>query len=250
VSDGYSRQEGQEGKLRPTTAREYVRDQLRQQILSGELAGGARLVQTQVATDFKVSTTPVREALLDLASEGLVRFDSHRGAVVSQPNIQELWETFELRRVLEPMVMRLAVPKLTSEVADQLDAFCDRMEATSDPVEWVPLNREFHGVFMEICESPRLASFVGILHDSAMSFLTTAMQFRPEMMEHGNRDHRLMASSARAGDVETASRCAATHMNITMTAAKGLFGASAAPDRPPLVSFNEQYDLALDNSGD
>lgn len=225
--------------LRPTTAREYVRDQLRQQILSGELPGGARLVQTQVAADFSVSTTPVREALLDLASEGLVRFDSHRGAVVSQPNIQELWETFELRRVLEPMVMRLAVPEVTPGIANRLDELCDRMEATTDPIAWVPLNREFHGVFMEICNSPRLASFVGILHDSAMSFLTTAMQFRPEMREGGNQDHREMARAAREGDVEVASRCAANHMNITMTAAKGLFGASAAPDRPPLTAYND-----------
>jgi DNA-binding GntR family transcriptional regulator len=212
--------------LRPTTAREFVRDQLRQQILSGEVPGGARLVQTQVANDFKVSTTPVREALLDLASEGLVRFDSHRGAVVSQPNIEELWETFELRRLLEPMVMRLAVPKMTPELADRLDQLCDRMEATTNPVEWVPLNREFHGVFMDICESPRLATFVGILHDSAMTFLTTAMRFRPEMMDHGNRDHRIMANAAREGDVETATTCAGDHMNITMTAAKGLFGGS------------------------
>lgn len=191
-------------------------------------------MQTQVANDLSVSTTPVREALLDLASEGLIRFDSHRGAVVSQPNIDELWEIFELRRVLEPMVMRLAVPAITPGVADRLDELCDKMEATTDPIAWVPLNREFHAVFTETCGSPRLASFVGILHDSAMAFLTTAMQFRPEMRERGNRDHRVMADAARTGDAEAATRCAATHMNITMSAAKGLFGDSAAPKRPLL----------------
>ena len=225
--------------LRPTTAREFVRDQLRQQILSGEVPGGARLVQTQVANDFKVSTTPVREALLDLASEGLVRFDSHRGAVVSQPNIEELWETFELRRVLEPMVMRLAVPKMTPDLANRLDGLCERMEATTNPVEWVPLNREFHGVFMDICESPRLATFVGILHDSAMTFLTTAMRFRPEMMGYGNRDHRIMAKAAREGDMERATTCASDHMNITMTAAKGLFGGSAQVTEAAMASLSE-----------
>ncbi|MBK5266106.1 MAG: GntR family transcriptional regulator [Acidimicrobiia bacterium] len=213
--------------LRPTTAREYVRDQLRRQILSGEIPGGARLIQTQIATDYSVSTTPVREALLDLTSEGLVKFDSHRGAVVSQLNIEELWETFELRRVLEPMVMRLAVPKMTPTIAKRLDKLCDQMEANSDPTYWVPLNREFHGVFMEICGSPMLASFVGILHDSAMAFLTTAMRFRPEMTKHGNRDHRIMAEAARAGDIETATNCASGHMNITMTAARGLFDGPA-----------------------
>lgn len=227
--------------LRPTTAREYVRDQLRRQILSGELPGGARLVQTQVATDFSVSTTPVREALLDLASEGLVRFDSHRGAVVSQPDIEELWETFELRRVLEPMVMTLAVPKMSTAIADRLDELCDRMEATNDPIQWVPLNREFHAVFMEICGSPRLASFVGVLHDSAMSFLTTAMRFRPEMMEHGNADHRTMANAAREGDIDIATKTAGDHMNITMTAAKGLFG-SSAPMEDRFAAFNASDD--------
>jgi DNA-binding GntR family transcriptional regulator len=205
-------------------------------------------VQTQVATDYQVSTTPVREALLDLASEGLVRFDSHRGAVVNQLNIEELWETFELRRVLEPMVMQLAVPRVTPELADRLDRLCDEMESTTDPVAWVPLNREFHGAFMEICGRPRLASFVGVLHDSAMTFLTTAMRFRPEMMDHGNRDHRIMAKAAREGDAETASICAGDHMNITMTAAKGLFGRAApiaataspegAPRYPELSSFS------------
>lgn len=191
-------------------------------------------MQTQVAADFEVSTTPVREALLDLASEGLVQFDSHRGAVVSQPNIDELWETFGLRRVLEPMVMRLAVPKITPAIADKLDRLCDQMEASMDPIEWVPLNRELHGVFMDICESPRLSSFVATLHDSAMPFLTTAMQFRPDMMERGNQDHRIMAQAARAGDVETATKCAGDHMNITMSAAKGLFGAKAIPKQPLL----------------
>ena len=205
---------------------------MRRQIVSGELRGGVRLVQTQVAADFEVSTTPVREALLDLASEGLVQFDSHRGAVVSEPDIDELWETFGLRRVLEPMVMRLAVPKVTPAIADTLDRFCDQMEATMEPMEWVPLNREFHGAFMDICGSPRLSSFVATLHDSAMPFLTTAMQFIPDMMERGNQDHRIMAQAARVGDVETATKCAGDHMNITMSAAKGLFGAKAAPNQP------------------
>ena len=184
-----------------------------------------------MAADFEVSTTPVREALLDLASEGLVQFDSHRGAVVSQPNIDELWETFVLRRVLEPMVMRLAVPKVTSAIADKLDRYCDQMEGTSDPMEWVQLNREFHGVFMGICESPRLSSFVATLHDSAMPFLATAMQFRPEMIAHGNADHRIMADASRIGDADTAAKCAGDHMNITMSAARGLFGAKAIPRR-------------------
>lgn len=213
---------------RPSTAREYVRDHLRGQIVNGVLAGGTRLVQTQVANDLDVSTTPVREALLDLASEGLVQFDSHRGAIVRQPNMEELWEIFELRRVLEPMVVQLAIPRMAPEDLDRLSTLCDQMEATDDPDRWVPLNRDFHGVFMSNCGRPRLASFVGALHDTATTFLTTSMRFRPEMMEVGNNDHRIMADASREGDVAKAMSCARDHMNVTMTAVKGLF-----PGDPP-----------------
>lgn len=213
---------------RPTTAREYVHDYLRGQIVNGVLPGGARLVQTQVANDLDVSTTPVREALLDLASEGLVQFDSHRGAIVRQLNMEELWEIFELRRVLEPMVVQLAIPKMSVEDLNQLSALCDAMEATHDPDQWVPLNREFHGIFMEKCGRPRLASFVGALHDTATTFLTTSMRFRPEMIEVGNEDHRILANAAREGDVARAMACSRDHMNVTMTAVKGLF-----PGDPP-----------------
>ena len=92
---------------------------------------------------------------------------------------------------------------------------------------------------MDICDSPRLATFVGVLHDSAMTFLTTAMRFRPEMMEYGNRDHRIMADAARKSDVETATTCASDHMNITMTAAKGLFGNPDSMPEAALSRFSE-----------
>ena len=75
-------------------------------------------------------------------------------------------------------------------------------------------------------------------------------EFRPEMRERGNYDHRLMAEAARSGDVEAATRCAASHMNITMSAAKGLFGDSAAPKRPLLSPLTEDIiEVSEDWSG-
>ena len=214
---------------RPTTAREYVRDELRREIVGGQIGGGVRLVQTALATKYRVSTTPVREALVDLASEGLITFDPHRGAVVSQPNMEELREIFELRRVLEGLVMEAAVPKMTESAADRLDDLCERMEATKVPSEWVQLNREFHGVFMDLCGRPKFAQFLGILHDNAVTFVAMAMRFRPEMMQAGNRDHRIMASAARKGDIETAVACARDHMNVTMSAVEDLLPGDTPP---------------------
>ncbi len=68
---------------RPRTAKEFVLSALRRQILTGQLPGGARLVQGAIAAELRVSTTPVREALHDLAAEGLIRLEPHHSAVVS-----------------------------------------------------------------------------------------------------------------------------------------------------------------------
>src|SRR5690606_28953047 len=112
---------------------------LLQEILTGQLRGGKRLVQADLANRFGVSTTPVREALQELASEGVVRLDPHRGAVVSEFSKHDLMEIFELRRVLEPIVMRLALPEFGAAELETLRTLCRQMEATRDVARWVQL---------------------------------------------------------------------------------------------------------------
>ena len=89
------------------TAHEFVKDSLRRAILRGDLSGGARLIQADLAAMLNVSTTPVREALRDLATEGLITLDRHRGGVVRELNWLELMEEIRLiRQQLEPLAVR------------------------------------------------------------------------------------------------------------------------------------------------
>ena len=74
------------------TAHEFVKDSLRRAILRGDLSGGSRLIQADLATMLNVSTTPVREALRDLATEGFITLDRHRGGVVRELNWSEMEE--------------------------------------------------------------------------------------------------------------------------------------------------------------
>jgi len=210
--------EDKTGAFGRTTAKQVVHEHLRRQILSGAIPGGSRLVQADLAVSLGVSTTPVREALHDLASEGLIQFDAHKGAVVNQLGVDDLHEVFELRSVLEPMVMRLAIPKMNATIVRRLVDLCERMEATLDPHEWVQLNREFHGVFMVTTGWPRMASIVGALHDSASPFVALALRFRKDLFDAGNRDHRHLADAARDKDVEAAVALTVDHMNITRSA--------------------------------
>src|SRR5690242_7828107 len=83
------------------TAHEFVRESLRRAILRGDLTGGERLIQADIAATLEVSTTPVREALRDLAAEGLISLDRHRGGVVRGLNWEDMEEIRKIRHQLE-----------------------------------------------------------------------------------------------------------------------------------------------------
>ncbi len=134
---------------------------VRDLILGGELAAGARLAETELADRLGVSRTPVREALGRLAAEGLVELVPNRGARVATWSRRELQGVFELRALVEPQLTELAVPRATAADADDLDDLAHRMTATAadqDLDALVPLNRAFHDRLVTLADHPALAA--------------------------------------------------------------------------------------------
>lgn len=220
----------QVGSERRLTAHEFACEALRNQILSGELVGGSRLVQSELAQQLGLSTTPIREALRDLATEGLVHIEPHHGAVVHQVSDSEMREIYEMRRRLEPLVIELAVQNITESQLTRAKDLQDRLTREADPVKWVTLNREFHEVFMEACGWPRLAATVRSLHAGASPYVTMTMRFRPDMLEEGNRDHARLLTAFVRRDVRTAVELVVPHMDIV----KSALGPAFAADGPVL----------------
>src|SRR5258705_1160801 len=93
------------------TRAEELRLQLADEIVRGALAPGAALDETDIARRFKVSRTPVREALRQLAASGLVDTRAHRGAVVARPSLDRLTEMFEAMAELEALCAGLAAAR-------------------------------------------------------------------------------------------------------------------------------------------
>src|SRR3954454_15955157 len=87
----------------PRTVAGQVAEHLKAEILAGERAPGSRLPQVEIARALGVSTTPVREALATLQTEGLVRLHPQRGAVVFLPSVGDLREHYEIRGALEAL---------------------------------------------------------------------------------------------------------------------------------------------------
>src|ERR1700742_5190631 len=110
-ADKKSAKKGQ-SRTRPNimTLVEYAAGEIREQILSGEMAAGERILLDEVAEELGISPIPLREALRTLATEGLVAPLPRRGYTVAPVTVADLEETYRVRLVLEPLAVKLAVP--------------------------------------------------------------------------------------------------------------------------------------------
>jgi DNA-binding GntR family transcriptional regulator len=199
---------------RPRTATEYVADSLRRSILNGDLEGGTRLSLAEIASSFDVSTTPVREALRELAFDGLVRIDSYRGGVVTAVTKEEVEEIVRIRQVLEPMAAREAVEEMTPQILDEARAILSEMAASDSWDVWVQGNRAFHRKIYEASSSQRLVSLIKSLQDTQVVFVSATLRKSPLLKETATRDHNEMIEALVAGDAERLVEVTVRHLTI------------------------------------
>src|SRR5579862_3980212 len=129
------------------TKEEQVADYLREGIISGRLPRGARLKQTEIAQELKISITPVREALKLLEAEGYLASDSYRGATVAGFDIAASTEILKLRISLETQLVDSAVRNVTAENITELRELATRFEQAAlahDSVAARGINYRFH----------------------------------------------------------------------------------------------------------
>jgi DNA-binding GntR family transcriptional regulator len=202
---------------RPVTSAERALATLRDLIMGGELAPGARLGEVEVADRLGVSRTPVREALSRLAAEGLVEIAPNRGARVVTWTVAELEGVFDLRAVLEPQLTAHAVPNAAPADVDELDALARRMHEVGTPGPGqdldalVPLNRAFHDRLVALAAHPTLATaLAAAIHPPIVrrNFLTYDEASLRRSLAH----HSEIVAALRAGDPEWARAVMTSHI--------------------------------------
>ena len=102
---------------------------MRNDIVSGVLVGGSRLTETDLAAQYGLSRTPIRESLRRLQSEGLIEVIPHRGARVVDWHTFDIEGMYDLRILVECFITRRAATRITPDVVDELTELCDQMEA-------------------------------------------------------------------------------------------------------------------------
>jgi DNA-binding GntR family transcriptional regulator len=205
---------------RRVTAVELVRDALRTAILRGDLPGDSRLVQTEIASELGVSTTPVREAMRELASDGLITLDSHRIGIVRKPDWDEMLEIVEMRHALERLVIQRAIVNITGDELAQAHDLAEALaEEDVDLGTWVQLNIQFHCLFHNASKSVRIAPVAVSLENAAGVFVAQAQRLHPEIRQRGIRDHFMLIEAYKEKDLERAIEIEHGHTTLPLQAA-------------------------------
>lgn len=177
-----------------------VLSRLRDQILRGGLAPGAPLNQEALAEDFGVSRMPIRQALKRLQAEGLVEQQPNRRLQVASLRRSEIEDIFDMRLALEPLALRLAVPRTT---ATDLRASARALEDAgeeSDPATFGIRNTAYHMALLAPCRRRRLLAEIRSLLDLSDRYQRAAATdgtFRaPLQAEHEQLFERIQAGDA------------------------------------------------------
>ena len=200
------------------TSSERTLGEVRELILAGDFAAGARLGEAELAERLGVSRTPVREALSRLAAEGLVEIVPNRGARVSSWTVAELEGVFDLRAALEPRLTALAVPRATAADVHSLDALATAMLTVGCPGPGqdldalFPLNREFHGRLVALADHPRMANaLAGAVH--APIVLRNFHTYDGASLRRSLAHHVEIVAAIRAGDPAWARAVMTAHIH-------------------------------------
>lgn len=195
---------------------EWLVEQLERKILSGDYSSGSKLNEVELAAEFGVSRTPVREALTRLGSLGLVEVRPRRGAIVPEVSVESLTEKFEVMAELEALCGRLSARRIApAEMGYLFEAHhaCEAAMQAGDPNAYYELNEVFH-------QRIYAASRNRFLEEQALVLQKILSPYRRLQLRSKNRvagsfnEHCGIVDAIANGDSESAARLLREHVLV------------------------------------
>ncbi len=210
-------------RLAKRTIAEQIADELRGEIVTGQLVAGSRLRQVAIAGRFGVSTTPVREAFGLLQRAGLVQADAHRGVTVSLPTVRDFSEHMEIRMALEMLAAEQAAERFQAHDAPPLVALLDAMRATDDAARYVAWNHAFHLCLYRLAGRSRLVTMIEELRTASLAYnhLYAASEV-PGAAPRLDAEHRAILAACQANEPGRAAAAVRRHMQQTIVQVQGM----------------------------
>ena len=207
-------------QAKTTTHAETIRQRLADDILHGVYPPGARLDEIGLATRFGLSRTPVREALRQLTSAGLVEMRPHRGAIVSLPSETTLAEMFEVMGELEASCARLAAQRMSPAERVGLELVHRRSAVAvrgSDRDSYRKLNFEFHDMVYRGAHNDFLLKTTFGIRQRIAPFRRAQFAIQDRLAKSYD-EHDAIVGAILRGEAETASALMRSHVNVVRAA--------------------------------
>jgi len=194
--------------------REIVYEELKRQILIGEILPGTRMMEVELADEMGVSRTPVREAIRKLEKEGLVTIEPRKGAYASNISIKDMVDVLEVRQGLEAMAAGIASGRITDEQKDELLAVIEKYRAAVEAgniEEMIRYDEAFHSKVIAISGNKTLMQVCRTVQELALRFRYIYYDDfnRYESMP---REHQMIEEAIMSGDEEKAKIAASEHV--------------------------------------
>lgn len=194
--------------------RELVYLELKHKILTGEIPTRTRLMEIDLAEKMNVSRTPIREAIRELAADGLVIIEPRRGAYVSEISIQNMIDVFEVREDLEGLASYLATQRITEEEKQALVKVHRLYEIaidSRDKAQIVEYDEEFHDLIVNCSRNQILIEMVEHVQELSLRFRYLYYDDEGSFYKIPQK-HKAIMEAILAGDAEGARDAADAHI--------------------------------------
>lgn len=171
---------------------QYAYEFLRSKILEGVYVPGQRIVIDQIAKELGTSTIPIREAIRNLESDGLIQYKPYSGAIVSAINETEYIEVLSVIAILEGFAASLSARHLTAQNFNELQQLNDQMDEALTNFEFEKfgqLNRKFHAVIFEKCGNTFLIDQIGLAQQRLDRVRRSIFTFVPQRARQSIEEH-------------------------------------------------------------
>lgn len=200
-----------------SSLREQVAEAVRAGIVAGEMPPGVVYSVPALAERFGVSATPVREALLDLAKEGLLEAVRNKGWRVTRPSEHDLDEIYEIRALLEVPAIGRLVGRVGMGDLKSLRGIAREIESAArsgDLIAYIEADRRFHLDLLALLGNRRLVEIVAALRSQARLFGLAPLAADGRLV-HAAKEHSELLRHLAAGDTAAAQEVMARHLRHT-----------------------------------
>jgi len=193
---------------------------IRERIMDFTYKPGQRLIERDLADEFGISRTPIREIIHKLEKEGLVIIESNKGAYVAPISATDIADIYQIRMVIEALAGRLVAPNISDETLCELDKINKEIGDAAKQLNFRVVSekeKEFHQAMYRNCTNKKLYELIFDYWDYARR-LRVAIYSVPGRMEQVYKEHKEIIKALRKRDPKEVEQLVGHHMEMALLA--------------------------------